>query len=165
MRSTDSDPAVAEQTSPGAVGVHRAGPTDAATVLELVRAFYTEDGHGYDEDHVRTALEPLLADDVLGQVWLLRHDVDGALGYAVLTWGWGLESGGREGLLDELFVADGHRQHGLGGRLLEAVIEAARGARCRTLFLETEAANDAARSFYARHGLVREDSVWMRAEL
>ena len=147
--------------------VRRATSADLDALLALTRAFGIEEGRRYDETHVAGALEPLLRDDTHGQVWLLAGPVgdDGPLGYAVLSWGWGVESGGREGLVDEIFVAEGSRGRGLGGVLLSAVLEAARAAGCRTLFLETERPNEAARRLYRRHGLVDEDSIWMRAEL
>jgi len=149
------------------VGMRRATPADLEPVLALARAFGIEEGRRYDEAHVRGALEPLLRDDTYGQVWLVDDsDGDGTLvGYAVLTWGWGLESGGREGLVDEIFVAGPARGRGLGGTLFACVLSAAREAGCRTLFLETERVNEAARRLYRRHGLVEEDSIWMRAEL
>ncbi|WGL53664.1 GNAT family N-acetyltransferase [Nocardioides sp. BP30] len=133
----------------------------------MVAVFYVEDGHPYDEVRVRRALGPLLADDTHGQVWLLQPDEPGAdaAGYAVLTWGWSLESGGREGLLDELYVAAGWRRSGWGGLLIEQVIAQARAAGCGALFLETVRPNDRARAFYRRHGLVGQDSIWMRREL
>lgn len=148
--------------------IRRAVETDTPALLDLIRAFYVEDGHPYDEARVLRALMPLLVDDTYGQVWLVCADgdprADGQLlGYAVLTWGWSLESGGREGLLDEIFAAQ--RGEGLGGQLMEHVIGVAREAGCRTLFLETEAANDDARRFYARHGLVEQDSAWMSREI
>jgi GNAT superfamily N-acetyltransferase len=133
--------------------------------MRLVRAFGVEEDRAYDDGHLLGALDPLLADDALGQVWLACSEDDEPVGYAVLTWGWGLESGGREGLLDEIFIDRGRRGDGLGGRLLEHVITAARVAGCRTFFLETERPNDAARRLYRRYGLVEEDSIWMRSEL
>ncbi|MFN8076688.1 MAG: GNAT family N-acetyltransferase [Kineosporiaceae bacterium] len=128
------------------------------------------DGHEFDAERVRRALLPLLADDALGQVWLVHDDehpaqdaADGAAGYAVITWGWSLESGGRECLLDEIYVRSPGR--GLGGLLLDAVITAAAQAGALAMFLETEAPNDAARRLYARHGFVAEDSTWMARDL
>ena len=148
--------------------IRRAGAPDAPALLGLIQAFYVEDGHPYDEAHVLGALTPLLADDTYGQVWVVCADDSPAearapVGYAVLSWGWGLESGGREGLVDEIFTA--RRGEGLGAELLEHVIAAARDAGCRTLFLETERANDAARRFYARHGLTEQNSVWMSRDV
>lgn len=91
------------------VEVRRATPAHLASLLDMIGEFYAEDGHEYDEGRIRAALDPLLADDAHGQVWVLHRSVDDLasdlLGYAVLTWGWSLESGGREGLLDEFFVA------------------------------------------------------------
>ena len=143
--------------------IRRARASDTEALLALIQAFYVEDEHPYDEAHVLGALTPLLADDTYGQVWLVCAHSPEPLGYAVLTWGWGLESGGREGLVDEIFTA--RRGEGLGAELLEHVIGSAREAGCRTLFLETERPNDAARRFYRRHGLVEQDSVWMSRDV
>lgn len=151
------------------VEVRRATPAHLASLLDMVGDFYAEDGHEYDEGRIRAALDPLLADDAHGQVWVLHRSVDDLgsdlLGYAVLTWGWSLESGGREGLLDEFFVAGGRRRGGLGGLLIDHVIAEARTAGCRALFLETERSNHRARAFYDRHGLEEQESIWMSAQL
>lgn len=143
--------------------IRRADPRDAAALLGLMRLFGVEHGSGFDEARVSSALGPLLADPSLGVVLVACGD-DGALaGYAVLTWGWSLESGGREALLDEIFVAD--RGRGTGSALLSAVIEAARAADAQALFLETEAPNDRVRRWYLRHGFEQESSVWLRLAL
>jgi GNAT superfamily N-acetyltransferase len=130
----------------------------------MVRSFYDLDRHPFDERVVVSALGPLLADDSLGQVWLLI-DPDGSepCGYAVVTWGYSLESGGREALLDELYVRE--RDRGTGSRALPQILAAATAAGAVRLFLETEAHNEAVRRFYRRHGLVAEDSVWMSVDL
>jgi GNAT superfamily N-acetyltransferase len=140
----------------------RASPADLARVLELAAEFCAYEGYERAESHTRAALEPLLADDAVGQVWL-GVAAGRVVGYAVLTWGWGLESGGREGLLDEIYVSD--RGAGVGGALVRRVVAAARDAGCRTLFLETEKDNERQRTFYARHGLEEQDSVWMSVTL
>ena len=144
------------------MAIRRAGPADVEPLLGLIREFYVVDRHDYDEQHVRTALMPLLADDTLGQVWVL--DVDATLaGYAIVTWSWSLESGGRDCILDEIYVRDGGQ--GRGGALIEHAIGEAERFGARAVFLETEAHNTRVRGFYARHGLVVEDSVWMSADL
>jgi GNAT superfamily N-acetyltransferase len=141
------------------IRVHRAGPADLPAILPLVREFCAADGHEYDEARVTRALVPLLAGDEHGQVWLAGP----GLGYAVVTWGWSLESGGREALLDEIYVRE--RGAGLGAVLLRRVIAAAAGAGAAVMFLETEAHNERVRGFYARHGFAAEDSVWMSRPL
>ncbi|WP_432824496.1 N-acetyltransferase family protein [Dactylosporangium sp. CA-092794] len=139
--------------------VYRATAGDLAALLPLVREFCAVDRHEFDEERVTRALRPLLAGDAHGQVWLVGGAASGPVGYAVVTWGWSLESGGREALLDEIYVRD--RGNGLGGALLRRTISAATEAGAAAMFLETEAHNDRVRTFYARHGFEAEDSVWM----
>ncbi|GAA3851870.1 hypothetical protein GCM10022243_16960 [Saccharothrix violaceirubra] len=137
--------------------IRRASNDDLSTLLPLVREFYAIDGHDYDEPVVTAALGPLLADDRHGQVWLFDR------GYAVLTWGWSLESGGRDALLDEFYVAD--RGRGTGATVLTGLVDQARAAGARKIFLETEEPNDAARRFYRRHGFEPERSTWLSRTL
>ena len=137
--------------------IRRATSADLDQLLPLVRAFYVIDHHEFDESVVRSALIPLLSDDAFGQVWVTD---DGELGgYVVVTWGYSLESGGRECLVDEIYVE--RRSNGAGARLLEAALEGAKAAGARAVFLETEAHNERVRSFYSRCGFEIEDSVWM----
>lgn len=142
--------------------VHRARLSDEADLLGLIREFYVVDQHDYDEQRVSSALRPLLEDDALGQVWLLAGP-DGPTGYAIITWTWSLESGGRDCILDELYVRTPGA--GLGSALLAHAIAEAEAYGARALFLETEAHNTRARRFYSEHGLMTEDSTWMSMPL
>jgi GNAT superfamily N-acetyltransferase len=138
--------------------IRTAGPEDADGLIGLIREFYVVDHHPWDEEVVRAGLEPLLASDDHGVVLL----ADGG-GYAVITWSWSVESGGRDVLLDEIYVRD--RGEGAGSELMAAVFAEMRDRGLRRIFLETETANHRARSFYARHGFEVEDSVWMLADI
>jgi GNAT superfamily N-acetyltransferase len=131
-------------------------------VVSLSEEFCMIDGHPFDRQRVTSALRDLLADDSLGEVWVVSGD-DGLEGYAVITWGYSLESGGRDALLDEMYVSK--PGSGTGSTLIEAVIAAIRERGLTRIFLETEMANAAARRFYGRHGFEVEDSVWMSLEL
>jgi GNAT superfamily N-acetyltransferase len=144
--------------------IRRAGPEDACDLLGLHREFCDLDGHDYDGNRVRRALAPLLSGDHVGQVWLtIGGAPPAAAGYAVVTWGWSLESGGREALLDEIYIRA--RGQGLGRLLLSHAITAAARAGASRMFLETEAHNTRARGFYARSGFQAEDSSWMSRDL
>jgi len=141
--------------------VRRANADDQASLLPLVAEFCAVDGHDYDERVVLAGLGPLLEVEhgAVGQVWVVEEE--GAItGYGVLTWGWSLESGGRDALLDELYVRD--RGQGAGMALLEGMLVAARAGGASRMFLEPEDANGAARRFYSRAGFEAEDSVWMQ---
>lgn len=129
--------------------IRRATLDDLAEVMALV--------HEYDPATPEAAVVPLLADDTHGVIWL----APGA--YAVVTWGWSLEGGGPEALLDEVYVR--HRNAGTGSALLEHLHADCARRGMRRIYLETEAGNSAGRRLYARHGYVVEDSVWLAKSL
>jgi GNAT superfamily N-acetyltransferase len=144
------------------VTIRRATTADLDGLLDLIQEFYLVDQHDYARDHVVPALTPLLADDALGQVWVIE---EGAVltGYAMVTWSWSVESGGRDCILDEIYVR--RTGSGEGGRLLEHALQEAAAFGARAVFLETEAPNDQARRFYERHGFDIEASIWMSRQL
>lgn len=141
----------------------RAGPVDEAVLLVLIEEFCAIDRHDFDRNRVLRGLTPLLAGDDVGQVWLVEGEPGAVDGYAVVTWSWSLESGGRDCLLDELYVR--RRGEGLGGRALREVLAAAAGAVAAAMFLETESHNARVRAFYRRAGFEVESSVWMARPL
>ena len=145
--------------------MRRAGPADLDALLPLIREFCDVDHHPFDLQRVTRALEPLLVDDTHGQVWLIGHDdaASDVEGYGVMTWGYSLESGGREALVDELYVR--RRGAGVGAAALNEMLASAAAAGARRVFLETERHNTRVRSFYARLGFQTDDSVWMSRDL
>jgi ribosomal protein S18 acetylase RimI-like enzyme len=150
------------RTVAAAVEIRRAVPADLDALLPLVTEFYEIDRHPWDEKMVVGALGPLLDSDEFGQVWVAVRG-PALLGYAVVTWGYSLESGGRESLLDEFYVRD--RGTGIGSAILTHAFAEAAAAGASRMFLETEAHNSRVRGFYARHGLVEDDSIWMSRDL
>jgi GNAT superfamily N-acetyltransferase len=142
-------------------GIRRAGPDDVDEVLALAREFRHLRQHAFDLDRVLAGLRPLLADDALGQVWLVddpEHPGERA-GYAVLTWGWSLASGGRECLLDELHLRA--RGNKLATRVLAALLDEAQAAGAAKVVLDTEAHDRRAREFFGAAGFDLTDSVRM----
>lgn len=133
-----------------------ATPADLADLLGLVREFCEADRHPFDEAHVRGALIPLLESDRHGLVWLVGQPPEG---YAVVTWGYSLESGGADALLDEIYLRE--RGNGQGSDLLRHLLQDLETRGLKRVFLETERHNDAVRRFYARHGFEEADSIWM----
>lgn len=134
----------------------RAGATDLPLLLELVREFCAIDRHDFDESRVRRALPPLLQDDRHGVVWLIGRPV---IGYAVVTWSYSIESGGRDALLDEIYLRD--RGAGIGARAMREIFRDLEARGLARMFLETERHNQRVRRFYRRLGFTEEASVWM----
>jgi GNAT superfamily N-acetyltransferase len=140
------------------VAIRRAGPPELDTLVDLHREFCEVDGHPFDQPRARAAFAPLLIDDAHGVVWF----VDEPRAYAVLTWGWSVEAGGAEAVLDELFVTE--RDGGVGAALLSHLLADGRRRGLARIFLETEARNERVRRFYERHGFRADDSIWLSHE-
>ena len=128
-------------------------------LLTLVEAFCALDQHPYEPAPVESALRPLLEHDDFGVVYLVNDDQ----GYVVITWGYSLESGGREGLVDEIYLRQ--RGQGVGTQVMQALFEDLRRRGIVKMFLETERHNARARKFYARQGFEADDSIWMSRPL
>ncbi len=139
--------------------VRRARPDDMETLLVLVAEYCEADGHVFDPAGARVALEPLLDGDTVGTAWIIDEDD----GYVVVTWGWSIEIGGFEVVLDEIYVRT--RGRGKGCAALQVVEDDCRRRGAKRIFLETESANERARKLYARHGFTADDSIWMSKEL
>ncbi len=143
--------------------IRRLEPADLSAVVTLERSVYPSP---WPPEHFAriTALPGSIA-----RVAILP---DGSLaGYA---FGWVAAD---EAELANLAVAAAHRRRGVGGRLLDAMREAARERGAERMYLEVRVSNGAARSFYLRHGFAatgrrrdyysrpREDAVTMAVDL
>ncbi len=142
--------------------IRRGGVDDLGSLLGLAERYSVHDRHTFARDRVKSGLLPLLECDDRGVVWVMEG-AQGVAGYAVVTWGWSVESGGPDALLDEIYVD--RRGEGLGSELIRHIIEDCRSRGMLRVFLETEAHNRRARALYLRHGFGVEDSVWMSLAL
>jgi len=133
-----------------------AGPEDCALLLDLMSEFYAESGYRVDRERARAAFTDLLADQRLGQAWLI-HAGSGPVGYVVLTLGYSMEYGGPDAFVDDLFIQEPYRGRGL-GKLALAEVQAVCVARgVRALHLEVGRDNDRAQSLYRQAGFVSTD--------
>ncbi|MEZ5409649.1 MAG: GNAT family N-acetyltransferase [Acidimicrobiales bacterium] len=137
-------------------------PDDLDVLVELGRRYCEADGHDFHEARTRQAFARLMAEPRWGTVLVAELD-SAAVGYAVVTSGYSIESGGPDALLDEIYLDV--RGEGLGSTLLQRVLDEARRWGASRLFLETEAANERARAFYLRHRFHQEDSIWLSIDL
>jgi ribosomal protein S18 acetylase RimI-like enzyme len=128
------------------------GPGDRAALEAMVRAYYAEDGLAFDEQRQGAALAALLEGDPLCLAWLVRL-ADATVGYVVVTLGFSLESGGRDGFIDELFIVPTARARGIGSQVLALVEREARARNLQRLYLEVGHDNPA-RGLYRRAGFV-----------
>jgi ribosomal protein S18 acetylase RimI-like enzyme len=146
-------------------GIRPATPLDLEAVLALHRDFFAEEGYPFREEESRANLGRLLEEPGLGRVFVMDEDGT-AVGYLVLTFGFSLEFGGRDGLVDELYVSPEHRGRGLGTRALEVASAACREQGIRAVHLHVERSKEGAQALYRRAGFVahRRDIMTKRIE-
>jgi GNAT superfamily N-acetyltransferase len=156
-----SNCAVAPEAPPAPERLELAAVASADLPLleRLVRAYYLEDGHVFRADRQLPALAALAAGEPFGRAWLILLD-GRPVGYAVLSWGFSVEAGGREVCLDEIYLAPDVRNRGRGGRVLALVEAEARAFGGRRLFLEVERRNRAI-GLYRRAGYLDHDRFLM----
>lgn len=140
-----------------------ANSQDGSAILALLRQYCEEVSTPWSDQHLLAGLKPLLGDNNHGVV-LVAEDKK-IIAYSVLTWGWGIESGGQEALVDEMFVRSDYRNQGIGEQLLKKTLERAKDQGVKVVFLETEKENPKSRELYKRIGFSEESSVWMSIRL
>jgi GNAT superfamily N-acetyltransferase len=143
--------------------IRRATPDDLAILIEMNAEYCAAEQVPADTHRARAGFAPLLADDTHGSVHMVLDPLGQVVGYAVLARSWSVEIGGSEVVLDELFVRT--RGQGIGSRAIEALATYCRQRGVMRIFLETERRNERARTLYARHGFVEDDSIWMSRDL
>jgi ribosomal protein S18 acetylase RimI-like enzyme len=137
---------------------------DEATIWELMREFYSFEHLPFDEPRGRAALGRLLGDPGLGRAW--RIEAGGHVaGYLVVTFGYSLEFHGRDAFVDELYLREEFRGHGLGRRAIEVAEAECRASGIAALHLEVERKNTPAQAFYRRMGFADHDRYLMTKRL
>ena len=140
--------------------VRRALSTDQESVLELMRGYCQEVQTPLSDEHLLEALVPLISNEQLGDL-LVAEQGEELAGYLVITWGWGIESGGAEALIDEMYVSPAYRNQGVGTLLMTEAQSRASSKDVKVIFLETEQNNPESRELYDRLGFEIESSIWM----
>jgi len=129
---------------------------NADLLLEMMEALYLHDEHPFNAAQARRATLALLESPPSGNIWLIRLGEE-IIGYLVLTFGFSLEFGGRDALLDELFITEPHRNKGFGKQVLQFVFGYCRKQAIHALHLEVLTGNDTAAAIYSRFGFQRDD--------
>lgn len=142
--------------------VRLASSSDLPRLLELAEFYCQSEGKAFEPSRAKTAWVGLFANSHLGATFVIEDGTQ-MQGYAVITWGYGIESGGIEALIDEVFVTV--QGKGLGQLLINACLDVARHQGAQVIFLETEAANHRARDFYVRNDFEIQDSIWLSRRL
>lgn len=140
--------------------LHLATPDDLDKLERMVAAYHGFEGIESDEATRRAALQPLLEGSPHGAVWLIGPKM-APVGYIAVSFGWSIELGGLDGVIDEFWIREAVRGRGMGGEALLALQKALRSAGVTALSLEVAQGNATAQRLYARAGFSSRDYHFM----
>jgi ribosomal protein S18 acetylase RimI-like enzyme len=132
-------------------------------LVDLARAFYAEDGHPLSPVG-ESALRRIASGEPLARCWIMRR-AGRVIGYLVVTLGYSVEHGGRDGFIDDLYLVPAARGRSLGAAMLDFAVEQARLLGILTLHLEVDPKNERATSLYRSRGFAEDGRRLMSLRL
>lgn len=129
--------------------LHLATPDDLPKLLPMLAGFHGEMGYDTTAEHQQAAVMPLLEGSPHGAIWLIGPR-RAPVGYIAVTFGWSLEYGGLDAIVDELFIRPAVRGRGMGLDAVDGIAKALKEAGVRALHLEVDREDERAQGFYAR---------------
>lgn len=139
-----------------------AHPDELDQLVAYSRAMNEEDGHPIDS-RAEAAMVVLLGRPELGQALMIEHE-GRIVGSIILCFGFSIEFGGVDAIVDEFYVEPAHRGRGIGRAALGALDHWAEQSSIVALHLEVMADNPAYR-LYGRQGYVDRESRLMSKRL
>lgn len=139
---------------------HTSDIGDIEGVRNLVKQQLTFIGYEPDQDDIETVLSNAMKQESRAVLWV-AYLQDKAVGIAFGNVCCGLESGGDYLWLNELYVAEEARAHGLGTHLLAEVQRWAKESGCTYLAMVTHPRNERAQNLYKAEGFELESLVWV----
>lgn len=144
----------------GRISVRFARSEDAAAVASLIRllALSLEEvsplGDKYTREYLNSPGAGVLVAEAEGRV-------AGVLSYTLRP---NLYHAAQSLMIEELIVAESWRKRGIGGRLLDTIVDLARREGCAEVSVSTTTSNVGALALYRRHGF-RDEAVLLERHL
>ena len=135
------------------VALKSARREDLPILMRFVHAFQRLDQRPFNLHRTEQALLPLLTSTERGRVWIIEAG-GRPVGYLALCYGYSLQSGGREALIDGFYLEEEFRRRGIGTGVLRQVLGEARAAGVVSLHARPgTAGEDLARRLFLAAGL------------
>ncbi len=144
--------------------VRPATAADVPALLALMVDFNRWEGIAWDPEHGEAPLRHLLGAPELGQVTLFQR-AETAVGYALITYGYDLEFGGRDAFLTEMYLTPAARGQGLGQKLLGELLVVTGAAAVQALHLQVRPDNIAAQRLYRAAGFAPTTRLFLSRRL
>ena len=136
--------------------IKMATPHYLADLLPLVRAYHDFEEIRMSDTQRLEAIRPLLANDALGRIWLIRAQRE-IIGYVAITFGYSIELQGRDAYVDEFFIRQPSRGSGLGAKVIAHIRSELAKYRVVALHLEVAKTNERTQRFYSSLGFTARD--------
>ncbi|MGJ8618384.1 MAG: GNAT family N-acetyltransferase, partial [Sulfitobacter sp.] len=107
-----------------------AKPEHLDRLIALVTAFHAEEGIEMKDEARGAGVAPLLDGIPHGAAYLIGPP-RAPIGYIVITFGWSVEFGGLDAIIDELYIRPGVRGRGIASEALIALPRALAGGGLR----------------------------------
>lgn len=124
---------------------------DAAQLLDMMADLNAIEGIPFSRPKFGRVLKQLLADSSLGLVplFVVKREI---VGYAVVTYNFDLEWGGRDAFITEFYIKPEHRGLGYGALAMALLEKLARRNKVKALHLGVRRENVAAARLYEKAG-------------
>ena len=126
------------------------------TLLEMMREFYAQQEMRFDEPAASLAINRVLNNPELAQIYLIFRGTELA-GYFALTFCFSFEFHGRFALFDELYLREPFRRQKLGKAVVVFAEDLCRKAGIKALRLEVGRENQPAQALYLASGFKEDE--------
>ena len=142
------------------ISFNPACPDNIDTLLDLIKEFYLQEQIEFDGSRSRKALDKIFSNSLFGNIWLILIE-EKVIGYFALTYAFSLEFGGRNALLDEIYIREKFRRKGIGTRAINFIFEQCKLNDIHAVHLQVLNFNDDAKRLYERNGFELVDRMFM----
>lgn len=125
---------------------------DLVRVLDLVKQFHEAESIAFSEPQTRACVAALLGQSSFGRLWLITLNAQ-VIGYIAVCFGYSIEFGGRDAMIDEFFILPEFRHRGYGRLVLGLVTGELEQLGIRALHAEVESNNKRLTEFYRSAGI------------
>lgn len=128
--------------------------SETETLKDYIQELYTFESKSEEMKNIEAGVRSLMKNEAMAAPFFIKLG-DERVGYVILTKYHSVEKGGLTVFIDELFVDEKARRHGIGKKVMPEIIEIAKGWGAKTLWAQTEHYNEAAQAFFRHEGFVR----------
>lgn len=141
------------------LAIRTATPDDIPALTALLGQLFSQEAEFAPDTKIQArGLAAIIAEPAAGRIMVAK---EGGRPIAMVNLLYTVSTalGGRVAILEDMVVDPGSRGDGIGARLLQAALDAARADGCLRVTLLTDGDNERAHRFYERHGFVRSAMV------